>query len=118
MPVANMKLRGEPVGGPASVPATGASVLVADIVAATDALDAIQEMRSAHDGALLWRTTKRSAVRSDSAMMVSAGFTDSALGKTELSQMCRPGTSKLRPSGSTTARESSRPIRHVPATWA
>ena len=47
-------------------------------------------------------------------MMVSAGLAGRALGKTELSQIQSPGTSKQRPSGSTTARLGSVPIRHVP----
>ena len=61
---------------------------------------------------------KRSAVRSATAMMVSAGLTASALGKMELSQMVRLGTSHARQSASTTEVSALTPIRHVPMVWA
>ena len=47
-------------------------------------------------------------------MMVSAGLPQSALGNTELSQIQRLPTSKLRPASSTTAWSGSVPIRQVP----
>lgn len=47
-------------------------------------------------------------------MIVNVGLAASALGKVELSEIQRFGTSKLRPSGSMTASAESVPIRQVP----
>ena len=55
-----------------------------------------------------------SAVRSESAMMVSAGLAASELGKVELSAIQRLGIWCERPYGSTTEASGSAPMRQVP----
>ncbi len=62
----------------------------------------------------IWSFKKTSAVRKAKAIIVNAGLTDNADGKTELSQMYRFEISNERPFLLTTESPASSPITHVP----